>query len=191
MVLAILAAMAVAAAWLDKAGERQWAGMAQAVDGDSLVLEGDRLRLRGIDAPELEQTCGLPADSRPCGRHSRAALRALIRGKRVQCSASERDRYDRWLAVCHLGSVTINRWMVEQGWAVAYGDYEKEERIARRARRNLWESAFETPASWRQSRGSLADAAGHRDDGTGGIGHRLRSWWSALSGSGRHVQQEN
>ncbi|MGC4025668.1 MAG: thermonuclease family protein [Mesorhizobium sp.] len=82
-------------------------------DGDSLTLGGVRIRLWGIDAPELHQSCSLQGKSYACGQNSRTALRVLINGKRVDCRGIEHDKYDRLLAVCTVGAIEINAAMVE------------------------------------------------------------------------------
>lgn len=59
------------------------------------------------------------------------------------------DKHDRLLAVCSIGDVELNRWMVENGWAVAYGRYRDEERMAENQRRGIWQGRFERPRDWR------------------------------------------
>lgn len=148
------------------------AGIPQVVDGDSLTLDGTRLRLVGIDAPELGQTCVGPSGDYPCGREARNALASLIGRGQVTCQASRRDRYDRLLARCEAGGVDLNRAMVEQGWAVAYGDHDDAERAAREAGRGLWAGNFERPQDWRRIHGGLIEIS---HDGFSGIWDWLRS----------------
>ncbi len=109
------------------------------------------MRLRGIDAPEYRQTCTTGGKAYPCGRQARAALAAMTAGKAVTCKGWERDKYDRLLAVCSVGSpaLDINGAMVRQGWAVAYGGYRSEEAEARKAKRGLWQGEFQRPRDWR------------------------------------------
>src|SRR5262245_60918266 len=71
-------------------------GMARVVDGDTLVLDGERLRLQGIDAPELDQTCVVGDHVLPCGRRARDALARLV-AETVSCSGSRHDLYGRRL----------------------------------------------------------------------------------------------
>ena len=128
------------------------------VDGDSLESDGERLRLRGIDAPELGQTCDRDGRSYPCGRASRDALAGLAKTDRLECRGWQRDRYGRLLATCTAGGGEINRRLVELGWAIANGDYEAEEARARQARRGLWAGSFERPQDWRARHGVLAES---------------------------------
>lgn len=145
-------------------------GPAEVIDGDSLVIAGERIRLVGIDAPEGRQMCervgplghaGRPADW-PCGRESADRLRRLIGPRSVLCDVEDVDKYDRLLAVCRVGGRDINRWMVENGWAVSYGRHRRLERAAERARRGIWAGRFERPRNWRDRhrgrRAGLLDA---------------------------------
>ena len=102
----------------------------------------------GIDAPEGRQTC--VRDGRPwrCGDASRDVLRRLAQGS-VTCKGEEVDQHDRLLAVCYAQGVDVNRAMVAEGAAVAYGRYRSEEAAARQARKGLWGSEFERPRDWR------------------------------------------
>lgn len=151
-----LLALAIAAALLagGKEAVKAWrterlAGGFEVVDGDSLRLRGDDIRLLGIDAPELHQTCWRGEIEEACGRQAKAALAALVAKGNVSCRSCGRDRYDRRLAVCTAGDMEINRAMVLAGNAVAYGAYESEEETARSAKRGVWATRFERPADWR------------------------------------------
>lgn len=137
------------------------AGPARVVDGDSLEIGGHRIRLEGIDAPELGQMCIRGDAEYRCGREARAALAELAGGGTVECRADRRDRYGRLLARCTANGVDLNRAMVERGWAVAYGDYDSSERAARDAGFGLWAGDFERPQEWRRVHGGLAEDAHH------------------------------
>src|SRR5512143_106246 len=78
-------------------------GPATVIDGDTIVVEGERVRLQGIDAPELHQTCTAYGQEWPCGQTSAEWLRDRLRGRQVDCIGHARDRYGRLLAVCYLG----------------------------------------------------------------------------------------
>jgi endonuclease YncB( thermonuclease family) len=139
------------AARLDRVAERSNAGTATIHDGDTLTVQGQRMRLLNIDAPEYRQNCTAGGETYPCGRQARAALAAMTAGKAVTCKGWERDKYDRPLVVCGAGSpaLELNSAMVRQGWAVAYGDYRGEEAEARTAKRGLWQGDFQRPRDWR------------------------------------------
>ena len=126
-------------------------GRFRAADGDSLEQDGQRLRLLGIDAPELSQTCRRRAETWACGLEARQVLAGLVASGKTECRGSRRDRYDRLLVRCQSGSLDINREMVRRGLAVAFGDHEAEERAAKIARRGLWAGEFVQPSEWRAS----------------------------------------
>ncbi|MCA0433765.1 MAG: thermonuclease family protein [Proteobacteria bacterium] len=129
-------------------------GNATAKDGDSLTLNDTEVRLFGIDAPELHQTCGSPDGEYPCGREARTALRDLLAGQTISCTSHEADRYGRAVSVCRAGETEINREMVRRGWAVAYvrhsTRYLREEREAQAANRGIWRGRFEMPENYRE-----------------------------------------
>ena len=55
-------------------------GSGRAMDGDSLSMAGIAIRLHGVDAPELNQTCAREGQSWACGKESSAKLAQLVRG---------------------------------------------------------------------------------------------------------------
>ncbi|MGF7005100.1 thermonuclease family protein [Aminobacter sp. BE322] len=154
---AILALVALVSARLDRFETRNAEGVAIVNDGDSITLGAERIRLRGIDAPEFAQVCRKDGEEYACGRRARDALSKLIAGRRVACAGWERDKYDRLLGECSAGGVDLNRAQVEAGWAVAYGDYQAEELAARRAERGMWVGEFDRPRDWRATHGDVAD----------------------------------
>lgn len=127
------------------------AGHAHVIDGDSMMVEGRELRLKGIDAPEGRQHCTRNGADWACGEDARRHLQALIAGQPVTCRAVESDRFRRLLAVCNAGDRVLNAAMVEAGYAVSYGSYRAEEDRARSARRGLWAGEFERPREWRDA----------------------------------------
>jgi len=129
-------------------------GGAGVIDGDSLRVDGQELRLFGIDAPEAQQTC-LKADGTiwPCGREAARHLRALVRSGAVICRGHGTDRYDRLLARCKAGATDLNAQMVVDGYAVTTLEgmalYRSHESAARDAGLGLWQGPFVRPADWR------------------------------------------
>src|SRR5512134_3644315 len=83
-------------------------GTARVIDGDTIVVAGERIRLQGIDAPELQQTCTAFGQEWPCGRTSAEWLRDHLNGRQVECVGHARDRYGRLLAVCYVGGEDQN-----------------------------------------------------------------------------------
>jgi endonuclease YncB( thermonuclease family) len=158
LTFAILGLLVLLAARLDRTETRNLQGRVTVNDGDSLTIGTERIRLRGIDAPEYDQTCRRNSADYPCGRRARESLSALIGGRPVSCSGWERDKYDRLLATCMSGGSDLNRGQVEAGWAVAYGDYRAEEEAARRNGAGLWAGSFERPRDWREMHGGMAES---------------------------------
>lgn len=129
-------------------------GRVSVIDGDTLELHGQRIRLFGIDAPESGQRCTRPdGGAWRCGRDAAFALDDLVQGRTVTCRVQDNDRWGRVVAVCRIGQLDLGRWMVEQGFATAYRryslDYTSAEDEARSARRGIWVGNFDSPESWR------------------------------------------
>ena len=129
-------------------------GTASVIDGDTIEIRGERIRLDAIDAPESSQLC-LDADSKRyrCGQKSAFALADFIGRSVVSCDPKGRDRYKRVIAVCYKGETNLNAWMVTHGWTVAYrmygNDNIREEDEARLAGRGIWAGLFDMPWDWR------------------------------------------
>jgi len=145
--LFLLLALAVSSA---AAAQEKITGTAAGLDEDSIALQGNRVRLWGIDAPELNQTCLRGGQAWACGRDAARALDRLVVGRTVTCIVIVRDPLRRMIVGdCTLGGQSLSRWMVANGWAaVNRGQtdvYVKEEDEARAARRNIWSSHFEMP----------------------------------------------
>lgn len=131
-------------------------GMAQVADGDTLRVDGIRIRLSGVDAPELSQRCGSGSQAVACGTMAAQWLRERVEGRALTCTVVDSDRYGRSVAVCRTGGRDIGSDLVEAGWATAYRRYSlayvREEDRARYARRGIWRLGFEQPAQYRQER---------------------------------------
>jgi endonuclease YncB( thermonuclease family) len=146
IVLAILAVLRL----LPQPEPLEMSGRARIIDADSISVQGAEIRLKGVDAPESLQTCTRAGKNWPCGREAARALGNRLRGQIVNCRGRERDVHDRLLAVCWVRGTDINRWLVEQGWAVTFGGYAEAERSARNAKRGLWSGKFVRPSDWRK-----------------------------------------
>ena len=134
-------------------------------DGDTLVVNGKRQRTRcvggtrvrlfGIDAPELKQRCKAPGGRDfLCGRAAASFLLEHVRGRAVECKGNSEDRYGRLIAVCFVGGKELNAMMVGEGWALAYRDYSNkyvpQENAAREASKGIWAMRFVPPWEWRR-----------------------------------------
>ncbi|MEM1300608.1 MAG: thermonuclease family protein [Pseudomonadota bacterium] len=129
-------------------------GPARLVDGDTLEVGGQMVRLFGIDAPETRQTCtSFSGKSFACGTKATEALARLIGQSRVTCEGEERDSYDRLIGWCRAGGRDTNREMVRLGWAVAFRRYSDlylaEELEAAKSGAGLWRGEFQRPSEFR------------------------------------------
>lgn len=145
-------------------------GIGTGGDGDSFQVNGQRVRLFGIDAPEFDQTCQRAGREWPCGLAAAEALSKLVVGKTVRCVAAGSDQYGRILARCTVGVVDVNRFMVANGHAVAFrrysNDYVSAEETAKIHRRGIWAGSFEMPSEVRAAeRASRPTAGSTRGDG--------------------------
>ena len=130
-------------------------GVASVIDGDTIEIHGTRIRLFGIDAPESSQLCVRQTGERwRCGQQASFALADRIGGATVRCDQRDVDRYGRVVAVCFKGTEDLDRWMVANGWAVAYRryslDYVADEDEAHHRKINIWSGEFEMPWDWRR-----------------------------------------
>ena len=129
-------------------------GTARVIDGDTLEIQDEIIRLHGIDAPENAQTCRKPNGKEwQCGQEAATALSELVGRRPVTCEGRERDAYGRTIAVCRIDDTEINRWLVAQGWAVAFRrystDYVDAETEARAQGAGIWASTFDMPWEYR------------------------------------------
>lgn len=132
-------------------------GAVRVIDGDTLDVGGIRVRLHGIDAPEIGQTCKTAdGESWDCGTWVSREVRARYQGRKASCDPVDRDRYGRVVAVCHVSGVDLGQALVRDGMAVAFRKYSKayvdDEARAKQARLGLHAGTFQRPATHRQNR---------------------------------------
>ena len=141
-------------------------GIPKIIDGDTVHINNKKIRLEGIDAPEIKQQCKKPflkisaligfqfSKSYSCGIISKKKLIDKIDNSKIRCISSSKDRYKRYLATCYKEKINLNKWMVRNGHAVAYKryskDYVKDEDFANENKLGLWQGSFMMPEKWRK-----------------------------------------
>jgi endonuclease YncB( thermonuclease family) len=138
------------------------------IDGDTIQLGADRIRLDGIDAPELAQTCLTSAGkSWPCGKTAKAYLERMASAGKVTCDGNEVDLYGRKIATCHARGRNLNAEMIRAGQALAFRRYSTayahEEDLARRDQQGLWAGYFDAPWDYRAKKWHVASQAVPKD----------------------------
>ena len=125
------------------------------IDGDTIEINSDKIRLFGIDAPEKGQPCSRNNAPYDCGAASKEHLEFLLTGARINCTKKGKDKWGRYIAECTSDGESISRLMVRHGWAVAYRQYSTEyvgdEMFARSNRLGMWSKEFLIPSDWRKS----------------------------------------
>lgn len=130
-------------------------GKPRIVDGDTIWIGKTKIRLHGIDTPEMKQECK-DADGNPwmAGEEAKEFLKSLTDGKEVSCSSHGNDKYGRMIGSCEVGDMDINREMVVFGLARAYRQYSKrylyEEHGAMRNKAGMWGGECMAPWEWRR-----------------------------------------
>jgi endonuclease YncB( thermonuclease family) len=138
----------------EKSAAKVIAGRATVVDGDGVEIGGVKIRLFGVDAPEIDQYCNRADGTRwRCGQYATVELDRTIAGREVTCAVRDKDRYGRPVAVCRVAEIDLAATQAKSGLAVAYRkftrDYVDEEDDARSAKRGVWSGRFEMPWDWR------------------------------------------
>ena len=124
------------------------------IDGDTIHLNGEKIRFTGIDTPELKQTCTKNNEVIYCGIKARKLLVEKIGKNKVQCVREGKDQYKRTLAECFVNKVSLSSYLVRNGYAFAYRKYSKkfisDEDFARTNNRGMWSMNFEYPWDYRK-----------------------------------------
>ena len=130
-------------------------------DGDTIRIDGERIRFSGIDAPELKQTCLYQDIEFQCGEFSKNLLIEKITNQNVDCIREGTDQYGRTLAECFIGQESLSRFLVRAGYAFAYRKYsmryDLDEKGAAVNDRGLYSSRVQRPAQYRatQAKGRI------------------------------------
>ena len=125
------------------------------VDGDTIVLNGEKIRFSGIDTPELKQTC-MDGDQKVfCGMFAKILLIKKIGNEIPKCVSEGKDVYKRTLAECFINGESLSAFLVRSGYAFAYRKYSdkfiREEEFAKKNKLGMWSMQFEYPWDFRKS----------------------------------------
>lgn len=132
-------------------------GSAYVHDGDTFTVSGVKIRLFGIDAPEMDQSCEMPDGSDwACGRWSRDQVRGILKGRELRCVKRTYDQYGRMVARCYLGDQDLAEMLARDGIVFSYARYSRDyiavEKAAAAAGRGLWVAKVMPPAEFRRSK---------------------------------------
>ena len=125
------------------------------VYGDTIHLNGEKIRFTGIDTPELKQTCIKEEAIDPCGITAKEILIKKISNNKVLCISEGKDRYNRTLAECFVNDESLSSYLVRSGYAFAYRKYSKkfilDENYAKLNKIGMWSMKFSYPWDYRKS----------------------------------------
>ena len=124
------------------------------VDGDTIHLNGKKIRFSGIDTPELKQTCSKNNQIIFCGIEAKKLLINIIGNKEVECVEEGKDQYKRILAECFVNNQSLSKYLVREGYAFAYRKYStkyvQDEDYAKKNKKGMWAMTFEYPWDYRR-----------------------------------------
>ena len=126
----------------------------QITDGDTIKINGEKIRFNGIDTPEMKQTCIENEIVNPCGVTAKNILMDKISNNEVVCISEGKDRYKRTLAECFVNDESLSSYFVRSGYAFAYRRYSKkfiaDEEYAKSNKIGMWSMKFDYPWDWRK-----------------------------------------
>ena len=124
------------------------------VDGDTIVLNGEKIRFSGIDTPELKQTCLKDDQEVACGMTAKMLLIKKIGTHTPECISEGKDAYKRTLAECFVNGESLSKFLVRSGYAFAYRKYStkfiKDEEFAKANKLGMWAMTFQYPWDFRR-----------------------------------------
>ena len=124
------------------------------IDGDTIHLNGEKIRFTGIDTPELKQTCNKNNEIILCGIQARKLLIEKIGKNKIECIREGKDQYNRTLAECFVNDLSLSTYLVRKGYAFAYRKYSTkfivDEDYARVNNLGMWSMKFEYPCDYRK-----------------------------------------
>tara|TARA_Y100000590_G_scaffold362104_1_gene419079 strand:+ start:592 stop:1047 length:456 start_codon:yes stop_codon:yes gene_type:complete len=125
------------------------------VDGDTIILNGEKIRFSGIDTPELKQTCLQGEEIVSCGMSAKMLLVKKIGNTTPKCISEGKDVYKRTLAECFVNGESLSKFLVRSGYAFAYRKYStkfiKDEDFAKDNKLGMWSMTFQYPWDFRKT----------------------------------------
>ena len=126
----------------------------QITDGDTIKINGEKIRFSGIETPEMKQTCIENGIVNPCGVTAKKILIDKISNNEVICISEGKDQYKRTLAECFVNDESLSSYLVRSGYAFAYRRYSKkfiaDEEYANSNKIGMWSMKFDYPWDWRK-----------------------------------------
>ena len=124
------------------------------IDGDTIILNGEKIRFLGIDTPELKQTCLQGNEEVGCGMFAKMLLVKKIGNNIPRCIGKEKDFYKRTLAECFVKGESLSKFLVRSGYAFAYRKYStkfvEDEDFAKTNKLGMWSMTFKYPWDFRK-----------------------------------------
>tara|TARA_B100000029_G_scaffold452845_1_gene478292 strand:- start:34 stop:507 length:474 start_codon:yes stop_codon:yes gene_type:complete len=115
-------------------------GKASVIDGDTIIIKGEKIRFAGIDTPERNKI----------GHNfSKKKLKEKIGNNIITCVREKNlDPWGRTVAECFIGYESISSYMVKNGYACDYVKYSKkkyakEQEYAKSKKLGIWKMNFE------------------------------------------------
>ena len=131
-----------------------FADILRVVDGDTIVLNGEKIRFSGIDTPELKQTCMNGNEKVFCGKFAKMLLIKKIGDQTSECIREGKDVYKRMLAECFVNRESLSVFLVRSGYAFTYRKYSdkfiKDEKFAKENKLGMWSMKFQYPWDFRK-----------------------------------------
>jgi len=125
------------------------------IDGDTIILNGEKIRFSGIDTPELKQTCLKDDQEVSCGMTAKRLLAEKIGNTTIKCISEGKDAYKRTLAECFVYGESLSKFLVRSGYAFAYRKYStkfiKDEEFAKANKLGMWAMTFQYPWDFRKA----------------------------------------
>ena len=132
-----------------------YTGRAFIIDGDTLKINGTKIRLVSVDAPEISQKCKTHGHTENCGELVKLRLVQVTSNEDTTCYSHGKDYFGRVLAECYINDININKWLLREGLAVYYYNkdfksYKILETLAKEEKLGLWDSEFQNPKEYRK-----------------------------------------